>query len=157
MLKPISSYVSPEITNEPLETTKLSTARTKGTTACSSASHFLLSDTFDAGLKAASSVWDGLRMLYYSLVCFVMPSYNAMRVFHIHTKATEAKLCLLSFCSTAAKLCFEVITQIRIKRESRLGTGANEHESTTQCRKDKILIYIHFLLLAAFLTPDSSA
>lgn len=41
-----------------------------------------------------------------------------MRVFHIHMKATEAKLCLLSFCSTAAKLCFEVITQICIKGES---------------------------------------
>lgn len=68
VLKPISSYISPETTDELREIANLSTARTKGTTGCSSASRFLLSETFDTDLKAPSSVWDGLHFKNLSYV-----------------------------------------------------------------------------------------
>lgn len=58
VFKPISSL---ETTNELLEISQLFMVRTKGTTGCSSALHFLLSEAFDAELKAPSPIWGGLR------------------------------------------------------------------------------------------------
>lgn len=64
--------------NELLETAHLSMARTKSITGCSSASDFILLEAFDADLKAPLQfgmffVSRICYILYYSLVCFVMP------------------------------------------------------------------------------------
>lgn len=68
VFKTITSYISLETTDELLEIAQLITVRTKSTTGCSSASHFLLSEAFDADLKAPSPIWGGLHFKSLSYI-----------------------------------------------------------------------------------------